>query len=537
MTERPDLELLAEFAASQSEPAFAALVARHVHLVYSAAVRFTHNPHHAEEISQAVFVLLARKAGHLRPGTVLPGWLYQTTRLTAANFVKGERRRQCREQEAFMEANSKPTESENWEQIAPLLEEAMGRLGETDRDAIVLRYFENQTAQQIAATLKLNEAAARKRVARALGKLRKLFAKRGIVLTGVFLSGALAANAVQPAPAGLAATLAAVAGQGTLLSGATANLVNQTMQTIAWLKIKFAAGVVVAVLAIGGAAWMAHSSTNGRSNPEVSSFANYLTNRGWLQDFDGALNNSRFNPPGGSLKLGDRQYQGDSTWEASIQPGGYYVKTANFLRSGGALVAFTIGESPAEYWQVSQGGSTLSLAPKAPSQGGSDRNSRATLAEQFKQMLVTVLNLGIEGLDNRTVNWVSEKEFTSALVDFRGRPTNGTVRVTIEATDPNGLPLRLRGASVQGNEKKQFLVICRYDHSTLPPSSVIVEKTVNGVAWPRITNLVGNAVFGLRKEGAKGFSPADFLDGPPDRIMVESNGVIHASTLPGRNGK
>ena len=104
MTELDDHELLAEYARTESEAAFAALVARYVNLVYSAALRFTGNPHHAEEITQAVFIILARKAGGLRRGTVLSGWLYQTARLTAANFVKGEIRRQRREQEAYMQS-------------------------------------------------------------------------------------------------------------------------------------------------------------------------------------------------------------------------------------------------------------------------------------------------------------------------------------------------------------------------------------------------------------------------------------------------
>ena len=97
MPELDDHELLAEFARTESEAAFAALVARYVNLVYSTALRFAGNPHHAEEITQAVFIILARKAGKLSPHAVLSGWLYQTSRLTAANFMKGEIRRQHRE--------------------------------------------------------------------------------------------------------------------------------------------------------------------------------------------------------------------------------------------------------------------------------------------------------------------------------------------------------------------------------------------------------------------------------------------------------
>ena len=126
MTEPNDHDLLAQYACTESEAAFASLVARHVSLVYSAALRFTGNAHHAQEITQAVFIILARKAGSLRRGTALSGWLYQTARLTAANFVKGEIRRQRREQEAYMRSSLTEPNSAAWEQMAPLLDEAMG---------------------------------------------------------------------------------------------------------------------------------------------------------------------------------------------------------------------------------------------------------------------------------------------------------------------------------------------------------------------------------------------------------------------------
>src|ERR1041385_1608490 len=161
-----DHELLAQYARPGSEAAFNMLLARYVNLVHSAAMRFTGNPHHAEEITQAVFIILARKVGSLRSGTVLSGWLYQTARLTAANFVKGEIRRQHREQEAYMRSILNEPSAGTWEQVAPLLDEAMGRLNETDRNGIVLRFFENKTAQEVATALSMNEAAAHKRVNR-----------------------------------------------------------------------------------------------------------------------------------------------------------------------------------------------------------------------------------------------------------------------------------------------------------------------------------------------------------------------------------
>ena len=243
MTELDDHELLAEYARTQSEAAFAGLVARYVHLVYSAAARYTGNPHHAEEITQAVFLILAGKAGSLGRNVVLSGWLYQTARLTAANFVKGELRRQHREQEAYMQSTLKEPESPAWRQIAPLLEEAMGSLGEADRNAVVLRYFENKTAREVAVALKLKEEAAHKRVQRAVEKLRRFFLKRGLALSGVALAGAVSANSVSAAPPGLAATISATAIKGTLLSTTLTTLVKGTLKIMTYTKLKLALAV------------------------------------------------------------------------------------------------------------------------------------------------------------------------------------------------------------------------------------------------------------------------------------------------------
>src|ERR1039458_10089074 len=187
MPDSEDITLLKQYAEGD-ESAFTALVERYVHLVYSTALRQVCDPSHAEDISQAVFIILTQKAKSLSPKTILSGWLYQTTRLTAANFVRSEIRRQQREQEAYMQSTLTESDAAAWEQIAPLLEEAMGRLGETDRNAIVLRFFENKTAQEVATTLKITEAAARKRVNRALEKLRRMFTKRGVALPAALIA-------------------------------------------------------------------------------------------------------------------------------------------------------------------------------------------------------------------------------------------------------------------------------------------------------------------------------------------------------------
>src|SRR6478736_6125240 len=209
MAEPDDVTLLRRYAGGD-ESAFTTLFERHVHLVYSAALRQTRNPSHAEEVTQAVFILLARKAKSLSPKTVLSGWLYQAARLTTASLIKREIRRQRREQEVYMQTLTEPDTS-LWEQVSPLLDDAMGRLGEKDRNAIVLRFFENRTPQEVASALKLNEATSRKRVSRALEKLRTFFAKRGVVLTAAVIAGTISGNSVQAAPAALANSATAVA--------------------------------------------------------------------------------------------------------------------------------------------------------------------------------------------------------------------------------------------------------------------------------------------------------------------------------------
>ncbi|HEY1661354.1 MAG TPA: sigma-70 family RNA polymerase sigma factor [Verrucomicrobiae bacterium] len=201
---------MAKFVHSESESAFSELVQRYVALVYSTALRFSSNPHHAEEITQAVFITLARKAGTLSSRVVLSGWLYQTARLTAANFVKGEVRRSRREQEVYMQSTLPHPESADWDKIAPLLDAAMGKLGETDRNALVMRFFENRTAAEIGAVLRMNEEAARKRMHRALEKLREYFSNHGVNSSAETIGGAISANSVRAVPAELAAVISSI---------------------------------------------------------------------------------------------------------------------------------------------------------------------------------------------------------------------------------------------------------------------------------------------------------------------------------------
>src|SRR5580765_8052593 len=174
-----DMILVRQYAAHQSESAFATLVSRHTNLVYSAALRQVRDPQLAEEITQAVFIILARKAASLNEKTILPSWLYRTTCYTSNSTLKGEFRRRRREQEAYMQSRLQEAETDAaWQQMSPHLEEAMLRLSQTERDALVLRYFEGQSFNEVGTALNANGETAKKRVTRALEKLRKIFTKR-----------------------------------------------------------------------------------------------------------------------------------------------------------------------------------------------------------------------------------------------------------------------------------------------------------------------------------------------------------------------
>jgi RNA polymerase sigma factor (sigma-70 family) len=244
----PDCDLLRQFADQGDEAAFAELVRRHADFVYSVALRVTCNGALAQDVTQAVFTTLAQQAGKLRHYETLLGWLHTTTRHLAINAVRGESRRRAREHEATAMQNINSAPETHWAEIGPLLDEAVGQLRETDRDAVLLRFFKNLSHEEVGAALGLGEEAARKRVDRALEKLREHFARRGVTASSALLATAITENSVQAAPVGLVAsvTSASLAGVGSAAaSSAILTAIFMTTKT----KTILAAAVVLAVVA------------------------------------------------------------------------------------------------------------------------------------------------------------------------------------------------------------------------------------------------------------------------------------------------
>ncbi|HSU54162.1 MAG TPA: sigma-70 family RNA polymerase sigma factor, partial [Candidatus Dormibacteraeota bacterium] len=225
-------ELLRQYAGSGSDSAFSELVQRYINLVYSVAIRRVDgDAAMAQDITQTVFTQLAQKAKGLPANVMLGGWLHRHTCFAASTLLRGERRRHDREQQA-VEMNMLNNSSETiWKSLAPVLDEALDELPALDRDALVLRYFEQRDLRAVGIAMGTNEDAAQKRVSRAVEKLRDLLANKGVALSAVALGTLLAAHAIVAAPAGSASLVsgkalatAASAGAGISLLGLNAKV-------------------------------------------------------------------------------------------------------------------------------------------------------------------------------------------------------------------------------------------------------------------------------------------------------------------------
>lgn len=260
-----DHELLRAYVEKCSEDSFTALVQSHLNLVYSAALRQVRSSHLAEEVAQCVFADLARNASRLAPGTILTAWLYQVTRLTAIDVVRRETRRQLREQiAAEMNANNQADPA--WTHLEPLLDEAMHNLDDTDRAAILLRYFENKSLREVGAALGISDDAAQKRVTRAVDRLHGFFQKRGITIAASGLVVLISANAVQSAPAGLAIAVSTSALVGATIVTATTTTAAKTIAMTTLQKT-----LIVSSLAatIGIATYKAHQASSLQTQVET----------------------------------------------------------------------------------------------------------------------------------------------------------------------------------------------------------------------------------------------------------------------------
>jgi RNA polymerase sigma factor (sigma-70 family) len=419
----PDSELLRQFARTNSQDAFAELVDRHVNLVYSAALRQVNGDgHFAKDVAQTVFADLARKAGSLSRRENLTGWLYTSAHFAAAKIARGENRRRDREEKFMREpanesgAGVPPVQSANeieWEKIRPALDDAMHELKETDREAVLLRYFENRPFAEVGAKLGLNENAARMRVERALEKLRAIFEKRGIA-TATALASVISANAIQIAPANLAATLtaASIAAAGTFTLS--------KIMTATRLKLAFSAIVVAGV----ATAFLFQHQAQEKLRAENQTLTQQLAQ---LQTDNESLSN-RITAIGDSKSLSDGQLnellelRGEVTRlrrEKNVLPQMAPLKTnaLSAVKTITILLTTRIASLPAEDLQL------LSVEWMSDEQGG---KTGLLTEQQFK-----IISQALQGASD--ANIIS----TPRAVDINGEPASISVTRAVPVSGTN----------------------------------------------------------------------------------------------------
>ena len=239
-----DGRLLEQWTRQKSQAAFSALVTRHLDFVYSVCLREMGDPTQADDVTQVVFLLLARKAPSLGPNTRLTGWLFLTARFACKNARRRDASRRRREQRVGEQMLSEaPGQDALWGQIAPHLNAALASLAAKDREAVLLRFADGLSFGELGTALGTSEDAARMRLNRALTRLRGFFAKQGVSVTAAALVTLLAARTVQAAPV---ACLISLGKLGTSAPSAPVSIQLQgVLKTMAFNKLAFGAAALL----------------------------------------------------------------------------------------------------------------------------------------------------------------------------------------------------------------------------------------------------------------------------------------------------
>ncbi|MGA2442104.1 MAG: sigma-70 family RNA polymerase sigma factor, partial [Tepidisphaeraceae bacterium] len=254
---RSDADLLGEYVQRGCREALGELIRRYTDLVYSAARRQMRDAHLAEDVAQTVFILLSQNAGKIRQPARLVGWLYQTTYFTAVNALKIQRRRRRHEkahaaQEQTMTSSPEP---DRWDEIAPVLEDAMTQLDRSSRDMLLMRYFQDKTVPQVASEMGLSVDAAQKRLSRALEKLRGLLGRRGVSVSAAAATAVLLNRSVEATPPALHESMVTASASGNAASNLHRQIVDRAKAS---RTRRIVAAVLIAVILCGALLlWMA----------------------------------------------------------------------------------------------------------------------------------------------------------------------------------------------------------------------------------------------------------------------------------------
>jgi RNA polymerase sigma factor (sigma-70 family) len=263
-----DLEILRRHVNDGDPRAFGELVARHLDWVYSAALRQVRDPHTADDVTQAVFLALSQQAPKLAGGVVLSAWLFRVTRRASAMALRSAGRRRTHERRAAVMVKEEQSgmDEQAWETLAPVLDEVVGKLGEADRQSILLRYYQRKSFAEIGTALAISEPAVRKRISRAIERMRALLGGRGMAIAAGTLVAGMSSFTSQAAPATTVASVAAVTATPGLASATVLSLSRGALQMMPWTNAKIGAGAGLLVLAaIGLSIGLAQVTGSGKS--------------------------------------------------------------------------------------------------------------------------------------------------------------------------------------------------------------------------------------------------------------------------------
>jgi RNA polymerase sigma factor (sigma-70 family) len=375
-----DIELLDAYAESRSEEAFGELVTRHVDFIYSTAMRQLRNTHLAEEATQAAFIALSRKAGRLQRRTVIAGWLYRAVHFAALNLQRSEARRKHWEMEAAIMNNPGENVPVNPDAVSketalPHVDDALAELGEKDRTALVLRFLQQKSLRDVGDTLGTSEEAAKKRVSRALEKLRTLLARRGVVVPAAALAIGLSQLPAFAAPAALRASLSALAMETAIPAATLASAVLARMLMIR-TKLIAACGSVVVLCAGFFALWPGRITANNRpANVAATSGITIRLTSVMVNDQEKALSfytnilgftKKRDVPTGGERWLTVVSPEGQDEMELLLEPMGFPPARIFQQALHDASIPWTgflVQNVQNEYQRMTQLGVNFSLKP------------------------------------------------------------------------------------------------------------------------------------------------------------------------------
>jgi RNA polymerase sigma factor (sigma-70 family) len=267
-----DHDLLRRWHDQRDQAAFTQVAERYVNFVFATARRLTRDRHLAEDVAQAVFLILSRKAGRIRDGTVLSNWLFVTTRYAAANAIKAQVRRRKHQKRliAMTDPNTTNVSDDpandsssnlDWEAVGPVLDSALAGLGRRDREAVLLKFVEGRTHGEVARVIGVSEEAARKRISRAVERLREFLASRGVTVSAAALGALLVEQTTQAAPPAVLASL----GSAHSASTAAPALVQGTLNAMALAKVKLIGLGIAAVLVIAASGGVIYQHAKARS--------------------------------------------------------------------------------------------------------------------------------------------------------------------------------------------------------------------------------------------------------------------------------